>query len=915
MKCFTANGAPGSPELHEFHERLAGSQVGLARRVDLPELETLSGGSVMPLPVDEAAAGQHEPSSISAIRCLSPRAAVTNRLAARIGLIVALGSLLLACGPEADLLEDGSDAGGFEGDDAPGSDATVLPDGRTIYPDGGGDDGGPGGGDSGTAGECLDDIAFFEEKVWRPTLSLRCIGCHQEGAIAGDSSLVLLPETASDYLQRNFDAVTDLALDQISGTSVLLLKPTGRHPDGHTGGMLLDIDSRAYADLEELVGRIDGTLSPCDDPVEVIECTDDMPGPRQLRRLTRFEYDRTASDLLGFEVSEGQAFTPENVVAGFDNNAGVLDVTTLLATQLFGAAEALAAQAVSTPGLLPCSPEVDGADACGRLFIEDFGTRAFRRPMTSIEVDRYMEVFTDVVAVEGFDAAISDIITAMLISPNFLYRTELGERDEDGYFRLSAHELASELSYLIWGTMPDDILREAAESGDLLDASEREAQARRLLADPRAEDQLSHFSRQWLDIDGLPTVARDAAAFPELTPGVRQDMLRETDAFISDVLVDQGAPISDLFTSAQTFTTAALDSFYAGQTPGAAGGALTPNTLNERGGLLTQGSVLTTHSLPTHSSPIHRGKFVRERLLCAELPPPPPGLETEPPPLDPTLTNRERLSMHSSDPACAGCHRLVDPIGFAFEHYDGIGRYRELHNGLEIDVTGEIVATDHSDATFEGVWELQGLLAESEDVEDCYAEQWFRYGFGTTGEDASSCSLDGVQQRFREGGLTQEAVILALVQSPHFTSRIDPDDPPTDPDEPVEPGDDTGVGGDTGGMDAGAADTGGTDTGGVDIGVDDAGTGTDAGTPTGDLSVSQEITTDWGAGYCAAVVVRNEGSAAVTWVITLEVQGTLSDHWNAEVSGDGPELEFRGVEWNADLAPGGQADFGFCANR
>ncbi|WP_052376757.1 DUF1592 domain-containing protein [Chondromyces apiculatus] len=748
----------------------------------------------------------------------------------------------------------------------------------------GGDDG-----DEAKAG-CPDDLAYFEANIYEPILGKKCVICHSEGGLAAGTRLFLQRGGDPAAVEANFEAVKALAADvDEGGTSILLLKPTNLHENGHTGGELMKRGSPQYQALETFVNRVNKGQG-CDAPVANCEAT--TPGPRMLRRLSRNEYDATIKDLFGIESTWGAGFSADTVVNGFDNNAAALRVSPLLADQIRRAADEIAAKALENPGsLLSCAP-ASGDAACAQALIESFGPRAFRRPLTDADKERYRALYDTVAAGEGFLMGVQTVISAMLQSPNFLYRTEIGAPVEaPGEVQLTQYEIATELSYLLWGTMPDAELLAAADAGTLSTPAEVEAQARRLLADPRSDEAITRFIEQWLDIERLGVVPKDATSFPEFDMNIRGAMEAETRRFVQHVLREGEGTLTELLTAKYSFGSPELAAFY-GVSAGAPGNdglgqidlAGTP-----RAGLITQGSVLSTHARPNSSSPIHRGKLIREKLLCQPLPPPPPGLNAQPPAVDPAKTGRERYTEHSENVQCASCHRLVDPIGFAFEQFDGIGRLRADENGKPIDVSGAIVASEMTDGEFSGTEELAQRLAGSGEVHDCFSLQWMRYAYGVEEDAQLACTAKAVGADLTASGLRVEDLIVSLVTARHFTSR-------------------SGDGSETEPVDGGSTGTPGETPGEPTPGGEDP-------PPATGFDVNIDTSNDWGGGYCAAVKVTNTGSAPVTWSFEHAVEGTMTDLWNAIGEPSGTKTRFRGVEWNATLDPSAIADFGFCATR
>jgi hypothetical protein len=622
-------------------------------------------------------------------------------------------------------------------------------------------------------------------------------------------------------------------------------------------------------------------------------CESPAPGPRLLRRLTHDEYDRSVTDLLGQTSSRGQGFAADDVVGGLMNNAGALDVSSLLADQLRAAAEAAAGEADLTL-LVPCDPAELGNTACATVFIEDLGLRAFRRPLTQDDLNRYLSLWESVARDDGFDAGARWVITAMLQSPHFLYRMELGAKGDDGLYHLTGWERATALSYLFWGTTPDTELLDAAASGALDTDEGLRKQADRLAADPRAETVIAAFFEDWLDLDRLAIVSRDTTEYPELTATVREAMAGETRRLVND-LAASGATISDLLLARHSFITDSLAAYY-GVSPGAgeadAEGFRKVTLDGEKyGGLLSQGAVLTTWALSASSSPVHRGLLVREHLLCQDLPPPPSNLNTSPPPVDPTLSTRERYATHATEPVCQSCHRLIDPIGFGFESYDGVGRWRSMDGEHPVDATGWIEGSQESDGEFDGLMELSALLATSPDVQRCYSRVWFSYAAGLYEEDSLTCDADAVAEAFAPGGMPLTGPQEALLVSQHLSVRAG--EATTELDTPAL--------GDRLPLDELPEDTG-------DWG--------EASAAEGNVDFEIVISSDWTAGYCADLYVTNNSETRVSWEVRTRLSGTPYTVWSSQYSeeADGTDV-FIGESWNNTLDPGGSTQAGFCANR
>jgi hypothetical protein len=338
--------------------------------------------------------------------------------------------------------------------------------------------------------------------------------------------------------------------------------------------------------------------------------------------------------------------------------------------------------------------------------------------------------------------------------------------------QLGPYEIASRLSYLLWSSMPDDELLAAADAGELATPEQIKAQAERMLEDGRARAAVANFHRQWLELSHLETINKDPATYPAYSEDLRPLWKSETEAFLDYVVFEDAAgDVATLFTAPYSFMNAELAAFYGVEGP--EGGAFQRVDLDptQRAGFLTHASVLASLAKPNQSSPVHRGKFVRERLLCEILPPPPNNIEIKAPDVTPGVSTRERFSQHRDDPNCATCHVLMDPIGFGFEHYDGIGLWRDNDEGVPVDATGEIAGSRSANGTFDGAIELAHQLAESEQVRQCVVSQWFRFGYGRAEQEEDRCSMDQLQQAFAESGHNIRALLVALTQTEAFRYR------------------------------------------------------------------------------------------------------------------------------------------------
>jgi hypothetical protein len=518
-------------------------------------------------------------------------------------------------------------------------------------------------------------------------------------------------------------------------------------------------------------------------------CVTRDPGPSPLRRLTRVEYGRTLRDLIGPGLVDTRSLPPDERVLGFDNNAEVLGTSDLLIEQYQSLAEQAAAAVIADLGrFLPCAATAPD-DACARSFVTDFGRRAWRRRLDGAEGDALMAIFTGGQTDGGFNEGITRVIAVLLQSPQFLYRVEYDAPtlaaaapeavlDLPGAIRLTSHETAARLSYLIWGSMPDEALAAAADADRLSTPADLEREAIRLLADPRAHEVVASFHAAWLGLDRLDDLDKDPVVYPMFTPALRASFRAETTRFVEEVIWNREGTLGALLGARYTFADAGLASFYG--LPGSSPISTTASDVSDlqyvaldpsrRAGLLTQPSLLAVHAKANQTSPVHRGRFVREQFFCTTPPPPPSNVQIRPPKLDPRMTTRQRFAQHTADAFCAGCHVLLDPIGFGFEHYDGIGRWRDTESGLAVDASGNLTSTD-VDGPFNGAVELADRLAGSAQVSSCYATQWFRFGYGRGETTADACALVQLGDSLKATGGNVRELLVALTQTDTFRYR------------------------------------------------------------------------------------------------------------------------------------------------
>lgn len=510
--------------------------------------------------------------------------------------------------------------------------------------------------------------------------------------------------------------------------------------------------------------------------------------PRPLQHLTRAQYESTVRDLwIGapahtagpFEFTDPHtgevrllgSLDPDDTQHGFELGTAM---SSFLPEQYFDRAEALAALLVQDlDALLPCDP--DGVDdVCVEAFATQFGLRAYRRPPSDAEIEELLALYTDVAAEFDTDSGIEAMVFAILSSPHFLYHLELDNNggESGDSVRASNYEMASRLSYFLLGSMPDDALLEAAANGELATEEGVQAQASRLLGSPRGGDGLYAFARQWLVLDAVEALQKDPQAQPDFDPALGPDLRASLAAQIRDLTDAPSTVVADFLRDPDLHVNDRLAAFYGIE--GSFGPEFQPVRIDERVGVLSHPGVLALTSKKEETQLVARGLFVRERLLCLATPLPPNDVSLdlpEPDPNDPPANMRERFARHVESPNCAGCHASIDPIGFAFENYDGLGRYRtEDVYGL-VDASGVLVGNGDADGPFADFGEFNERLAASEVVPGCVTEKMFEVALGRPLDTAES-ELETLRDAARDDGWNLRSMATRMTAAESFRSKV-----------------------------------------------------------------------------------------------------------------------------------------------
>ena len=419
--------------------------------------------------------------------------------------------------------------------------------------------------------------------------------------------------------------------------------------------------------------------------------------------------------------------------------------------------------------LLTCEPQAGDDGACTRQVLTTFTERAWRRPVTDAEIDRLMLV-TDSAQAEGgtWEDGVRLAMKAVLVSPHFLFRVELDPNPtDDTPHPVDDFELASRLSYFMWSTMPDDELFDVARAQMLHDPAVLEEQVLRMLEDDKAKALVANFAGQWLYTRALSDeLTKDYATYPEWDDELRDAMRTEMELFVQTFLTE-GRSLDELLTADETFVNDRLAAFYGLDPVGTDEFVRVSLAGVPRRGLLTQAGLMSVLSHPNVTSPVKRGKWVLEQLLCITPPPPPPDAETT---VDPSFDEgpmKDRLAKHRENPECAGCHQLMDPIGLSLEHYDGIGAWRETEGPWPIDASGELPSGE----AFENGLQMAALLAQSPDFARCSVEKALIYGLGRDLSNSDGPFVDEIAEKFAADGHRLQDLILHITTSDLFTHR------------------------------------------------------------------------------------------------------------------------------------------------
>lgn len=475
-----------------------------------------------------------------------------------------------------------------------------------------------------------------------------------------------------------------------------------------------------------------------------------------LRRLTPTQYNNTIRDLFGdsdfeAELDEGGEIISEREVRQLRDNAEVI----------------IGRSSAWSETVFPCDVDGSADQACLADFLDGFAARAYRRPLTDEERTELIGVYDEALTIGTFREAMETVLQVVLQSPALVYMFETGTPDAEAVHLLTDHEIATRLSYFLWNTTPDDELLAAAATGDLQDTDGLAVQTKRLLADPRADFAVQQFMSSWMQLDGgvlhhpLEEAEKDPALYPEFDAELVASMRSETQAFIRRTFEEDGT-FEDLLSARYAYVNGPLATLYGVSGPGdAATWQWVDLDKSQRSGLLTRAAFLTTLSTKNVTAPIRRGVWVLKEMLCEGLGAPPPNVNNVPPEggnvNGEVLSVRQDVAGKTASTDCQGCHGLINPIGFAFENYDAIGRWQteEVTSGLPVDASGHLPGSED----VVGAVALSEQLAGLPEARDCFVERWYQAAISEQLDDADKCSLETIQEEFASGGSMRDLVV------------------------------------------------------------------------------------------------------------------------------------------------------------
>jgi hypothetical protein len=507
-------------------------------------------------------------------------------------------------------------------------------------------------------------------------------------------------------------------------------------------------------------------------------CTATTLTTKPLRRLTNGELYNALVYVVGAEMVDGLELpTASTSHDGFESDHRALQVSELVVDKLSTLAFGISKRVLANPSaVLSCDTSQDSDAACLERLIDELGPRTFRRPLTSEQRSRYLALANELLFDEELPVAAALIVQALLQEPQFLYRLQRidASQSDAKSDRFDDYTVAQRMAFLLWQGPADEELLSDAAAGRLQDPKVREAHVRRMFADPKAEQPLRDFARQWLGLDRLKGKYKDAERFPGFDAELAAAMSEQSQRFVASTLAASGGALRSLLTSSKVPMTAELAAVYGVAYSGSEPWKLVELPPAERAGILTQAALLSIGGHQLEGSPILRGVDVLSRFLCVEPAPPPPDIDTSVATSeddDQIRTNRERFEEHVEAPVCNSCHQSFNPIGYALENFDAIGQFRSHDNGLPVDAEARLTLGGDLAGEVDGPIELSKHFASSAIVQRCIEEKMQRFQTARELDDGDRCRIEKHQASATEGGVGYLDILLRHVTSEDFVRR------------------------------------------------------------------------------------------------------------------------------------------------
>ncbi|MCJ8312398.1 MAG: DUF1592 domain-containing protein [Saccharospirillaceae bacterium] len=618
--------------------------------------------------------------------------------------------------------------------------------------------------------EVVDNVINTQGKTLFESL---CIGCHQQTGIGtrtnndlGDGYYMIRFKQGIDPA----DLTNVLYPDKTSFINkVALSMPQGLTTD--------TCQSDCAANIADYLWEVNKLAVE-----EVYSCSNPNYVQKQVRLLTRFEYANTLMDSLNLDVSDIIVYFPKEIGGdNFENDVASANVDTARIQEYWNAALNIAKSAVSANDTNPLFDCDINESTCVSTFITDIGNTLFRRPLTAEEKIRFEALFDDTLTQSSPMQGVQMTLQAMLSSPHFLYRTEIGQLQQDGVTSLlTSYETASLLSYTFTATNPDYELMLAAQNDELKTTEQLALQVTRLLETDRAHEQLTRFAAQWFGADEIMDLPRNYVQFSAFTQEVRSSMKTEFDLFVDDIIFND-LSVERLLDADYSYLNQTLADYYA------VTANIADNTFEKtnfagakRQGVISMGAVISSHAKGDENSPVFRGIFVRKDLLCQDLPSP-PDISGQGGGFDPSLPVRERLAQHANIDSCSNCHQVIDDLGFALENYNAVGQYLTHEY---ISTTGEVLTTpidssgvlvgiesflDATSEPFNNALELASIIAQNDVSKHCAIEKWQQYSSGRN--DDIVCQQSSLYDLWQTKQFTMKQLLIESVKVPGYLIR------------------------------------------------------------------------------------------------------------------------------------------------